>query len=143
MRAVQIALVLACLAVVYGAVAPLVGAAATPRTSIPPIEPPPAVDKAFSEYDVIASRNLFKARVAAVAPVTEDLKESSLQLKLCGTFAATLPDRSVACIEDTQAQKKRAYRVSEEISDGVKLVSVDRRRAVIDNRGSREQLTME
>ena len=56
---------------------------------------------------------------------------------------ATKPERSVACIEDTTAQKKRAYRVSEEISDGVKLLSVDRRRAVIDNRGSREQLSME
>jgi len=143
MRAVQIALVLACLAVVYGAVAPLVGAAAMPRTSIPPIEPPPTSDKPFAEYDVIASRNLFKARAASAAPVTEDLKESSLQLKLCGTFAATRPERSVACIEDTTAQKKRAYRVSEEITEGVKLVSVDRRRAVIDNRGSREQLTME
>ena len=143
MRAVQIALVLACLAVVYGAVAPLVGAAAMPRTTIPPIEPPPPGDKPFADYDVIASRNLFKSRAAAAAPATEDLKESSLQLKLCGTFAATKPERSVACIEDTQAQKKRAYRVSEQIADGVKLLSVDRRRAVIDNRGSREQLSME
>jgi len=143
MRAVQIALVVACLAVVYGAVAPMVGATAMGRTTVPPIEPPPAHDSAFSQYDVIASRNLFKARAASAAPVTEDLKESALQLKLCGTFAATKPDRSVACIEDTAAQKKRAYRVSEEIADGVKLVSVDRRRAVIDNRGSREQLSME
>ena len=143
MRALQIALAIACLAVAYGAVAPMVGAAAMPRTTVPPIQPPPARDGAFAQYDVIASRNLFKAKVSAAAPVTEDLKESSLQLKLCGTFAATRPERSVACIEDTGAQKKRAYRVSEEIADGVKLLSVDRRRAVIDNRGSREQLSME
>ncbi len=143
MRALQIALAIACLAVAYGAVAPMVGAAAMPRTTIPPIEPPPPHDAAFAQYDVIASRNLFKAKLSAAAPETEDLKESSLQLKLCGTFAATKPERSVACIEDTGAQKKRAYRVSEEIADGVKLISVDRRRAVIDNRGSREQLSME
>lgn len=143
MRALQIALAIACLAVAYGAVAPMVGAAAMPRTTVPPIQPPPAHDGALAQYDVIASRNLFKAKLSAAAPETEDLKESSLQLKLCGTFAATKPERSVACIEDTGAQKKRAYRVSEEIADGVKLLSVDRRRAVIDNRGSREQLSME
>ena len=121
----------------------MVGAAAMPRTTIPPIEPPPPHDAAFAQYDVIASRNLFKAKPPPRRPVTEDLKESSLQLKLCGTFAATKPERSVACIDDTGAQKRRAYRVSEEIADGVKLISVDRRRAVIDNRGSREQLSME
>jgi type II secretion system protein C len=143
MRALQIALAVACLAVVYGAVAPLVGAAAMPKTTIPPIEPPPERDTTFAQYDVIATRNLFNARAAAAAPVTEDLKESTLQLKLCGTFAATKPERSVACIDDTTAQKRRAYRVNEEIADGVKLISVDRRRAVIDNRGSREQLSME
>lgn len=143
MRALQIALAVACLAVVYGAVAPLVGAAAMPRTQVPPIEPPPPRDAAFAQYDVIAARNLFMSRAAAAGPLTEDLKESALQLKLCGTFAATKPERSVACIDDTAAQKRRAFRVNEEIADGVKLVSVDRRRAVIDNRGSREQLTME
>ena len=143
MRALQIALALACLAVVYTGVAPLLGAAAIAAARVPPIEPPPARDSSASTYDVIAARNLFRTRVAAIEPVTENLKESQLNLKLCGTFAASTPDRSVACIEDQSAQKKRAYRVNEEIADGVKLMSVERRRAVIDNRGSREQLSME
>jgi type II secretory pathway component PulC len=137
MRALQIALVIACLAVVYTAVAPIVNAAAVPAARVPPIEAPPARSPDSSEYDVIASRNLFRAKVAALAPVTEDLKESELRLKLCGTFAASTPDQSVACIDDQTAQKRRAYKVNETITDGVKLVSVERRRAVIDNRAAR------
>jgi type II secretion system protein C len=144
MRALQIALALACLAVVYTAVAPMIGVAAVAATRVPPIEPPPARDTNASAYDVIATRNLFRAKVtAAIVPTTEDLKESQLQLKLCGTFASSKPEDSVACIEEQSAQKKRAYRVNEMITDGVKLLSVERRRAVIDNRGSREQLSME
>jgi type II secretion system protein C len=143
MRALQIALGIACLAVVYTAIAPMIGAAAVPAARVPPIEAPPARDNSSSQYDVIASRNLFRARVAAIAPTTEDLKESELRLKLCGTFAASKPEHSVACIDDQAAQKRRAYRVNEEIADGVKLISVERRRAVIDNRGAREQISME
>jgi type II secretion system protein C len=143
MRALQIALGIACLAVVYSAVAPMVGAAAITAAHVPPIEPPPQRDTTASTYDVIATRNLFKTRAAEAGPATEALKESELHLKLCGTFASSNPERSVACIEDQTAQKKRAYRVNEEIADGVKLISVERRRAVIENRGAREQLSME
>jgi len=143
MRALQIALGIACLAVVYTAVAPVVGATAVRAARVPPIEPPPARDGSPAQYDVIATRNLFRTRVAAIAPTTEDLKESELRLKLCGTFAASDPQHSVACIDDQAAQKRRAYRVNEEIADGVKLISVERRRAVIDNHGAREQISME
>ena len=143
MRALQIALGIACLAVVYSAVAPIVRATAIPVAHVPPIEPPPPRDSQFSQYDVIATRNLFHARTADATPGDEPLKESELKLKLCGTFAASDPDHSVACIDDQTSQKKRAYRVHESITDGVKLVSVERRRVVIDNRGALEQLSME
>jgi type II secretory pathway component PulC len=144
MRALQIALVGMCLAVVYTGLAPVLGAAALEPAVIPPIAPPPASDRPLADYDVIASRNLFRGRTdAPVADTGEDLKESELRLKLCGTYAAVPAERSVACIDDQGQQKRRAYRVGQEITAGVKLVAVERRRAVIDNRGSREQLTME
>ena len=143
MRALQIALGIACLAVVYSAVAPIVGAAAITAARVPPVGPPPPPEGDFSKYDVIASRNLFHARSTDSGPSDEPLKESELRLKLCGTFAANDPAHSVACIDDQTSQKKRAYRAGESITDGVKLVSVERRRAVIDNRGSLEQLSME
>jgi type II secretion system protein C len=143
MRVLQIALGIACLAVVYAAVAPILGAAAVQAAKLPAVEPPPPHDSDFAKYDVIASRNLFHSRAADAAPTDTPLKESELRLKLCGTFAANDPSHSVACIDDQTAQKKRAYRVNEQITDGVKLVSVERRRAVIDNRGSLEQLSME
>src|SRR5258706_4417782 len=143
MRALQIALGIACLAVVYTAVAPILSVAAIASARVPPIEPPPQRATTAALYDVIATRNLFKTRAAAVGPTTEDLKESELHLKLCGTFTSSKPERSVACIDDQTAQKRRAYRVNEEIADGVKLISVERRRAVIENRGAREQISME
>jgi len=144
MRALQIALGIACLAVVYAGLAPVLGATSVPATQIPPIEVPPAVDASLERYRVIATRNLFRTREAApAAPVDEELKESELRLKLCGTYAAQPSDRSVACIDDQNTQKRRAFRVGQEVSPGVRLVAVERRRAVIDNHGAREQLTME
>jgi type II secretory pathway component PulC len=144
MRALQIALVGMCLAVVYTGLAPVLGAAALEPVVIPPIETPAAKDRSLSDYDVIAARNLFRGRTPSeVVATSEELKESELRLKLCGTYAAVPADRSVACIDDQGTQKRRAFRVGQEIAQGVKLVAVERRRAVIDNRGSREQLTME
>jgi general secretion pathway protein C len=144
MRALQIALGVACLAVVYAGLAPVLKASSISATRLPPIEAPPARDTSPERYAVIGARNLFRTREAAPATsVEEDLKESQLQLKLCGTYAAQPIDRSVACIDDQSTQKRRAFRVGQEISPGVKLVAVERRRAVIDNRGAREQLSME
>ena len=145
MRALQIALGIACLAVLYTGLAPVLRASAVEATPVPPIEIPASTDSSLDRYRVIGSRNLFRTRAAEVvaAPVDEELKESVLKLKLCGTYAAQPTDRSVACIDDQTAQKRRAYRVGQEISAGVRLVAVERRRAVIDNRGAREQLTME
>ncbi len=144
MRALQIALVGMCLAVVYTGLAPVLGAAALEPAVIPPIEAPAGTDRSLADYDVIASRNLFRGRSPSeVVPISEELKESELRLKLCGTYAAVPADRSVACIDDQGTQKRRAFRVGDEILPDVKLVSVERRRAVIDNRGSREQLSME
>jgi type II secretory pathway component PulC len=144
MRALQIALVGMCLAVVYTGLAPILGAAALEPAVIPPVEAPATGDLSLHDYQVIATRNLFRARSPApVAEASEELKESELRLKLCGTYAAVPAERSVACIDDQGTQKRRAFRVGQEIASGVKLVAVERRRAVIDNRGSREQLTME
>ncbi|MGH9885331.1 MAG: type II secretion system protein N [bacterium] len=144
MRALQIALGVACLAVVYAGLAPVLKASSISATRLPPIEAPPTRDASPGRYAVIGTRNLFRTREAAApTSVEEDLKESALQLKLCGTYAAQPSDRSVACIDDQTSQKRRAFRVGQDISPGVRLLAVERRRAVIDNRGAREQLTME
>jgi general secretion pathway protein C len=144
LRALQIALGIACLAVVYSGFAPAIGASSVALTRVPPIEPAPAIDASPARYQVIASRNLFRTREAVeVTPVEEALKESELRLKLCGTYAALPTESSVACIDDEGTQKRRSYRVGQEVSPGVRLISVERRRAVIDNRGAREQLSME
>jgi hypothetical protein len=145
MRALQIALGIACLAVLYTGLAPVLRASAVESADIPSIEVPAAQDKSLERYRVIGTRNLFRSRDTGPveAVVSEDLKESALRLKLCGTYAAIPADRSVACINDEGTQKRRAFRVGQEVSPGVRLLSVERRRAVLDNRGSREQLTME
>jgi general secretion pathway protein C len=145
MRALQIALGVACLAVVYMGLAPVLRASAVEATEIPAIEAPQPRDSSLARYRTIAARNLFRTRSGpvAAAPVDEQLKESGLRLKLCGTYAALPADRSVACIDDQTAQKRRAFRVGQEVSPGVRLVAVERRRAVLDNHGAREQLSME
>lgn len=144
MRALQIALGIACLAVVYAGLAPVLRAGPIADASVPPLEAPGERDASLDRYRVISSRNLFRSSVAQpTAPVTEDLKESALRLKLCGTWAAQPADQSVACIDDQGTQKRRAFRVGQEISPGVRLLAVERRRAVIDNQGAREQLKME
>ncbi|MBM4334939.1 MAG: hypothetical protein FJ108_03370 [Deltaproteobacteria bacterium] len=144
MRALQIALGIACLAVVYAGLAPVLRAGPIADASVPPLQAPGERDASLDRYRVISSRNLFRSSVAApTAPVTEELKESALRLKLCGTWAAQPADQSVACIDDQGTQKRRAFRVGQEISPGVRLLAVDRRRAVIDNHGAREQLKME
>ncbi len=145
MRALQIALGVACLAVVYTGLAPVLRASAVEAAPLPPVEFPEAQDTSLARYRVFGARNLFRTRDAAPLEVAvdEDLKESALRLKLCGTYAAQPADRSVACIDDQTTQKRRAFRVGQEVSPGVRLVAVARRRAVIDNRGAREQLSME
>jgi len=144
MRALQIALGIACLAVVYAGLAPVLRADAVVVRQVPPIAALPPTDTSLERYRVIGTRNLFRSRVVEpVAPVEEELKESGLRLKLCGTYAALPVDRSVACIDDQSSQKRRAFRVGQEVSPGVRLISVERRRAVIDNHGAREQLSME
>jgi type II secretory pathway component PulC len=145
MRALQIALGVACLVVVYTGLAPVLRASAVEAAQIPPADVPPERDSSLERYRVIGARNLFRTRSGpvAVAPVTEELKESALQLKLCGTYAAQPADRSVACIDDQSTQKRRAFRVGQELTPGVRLVAVERRRAVIDNRGVQEQISME
>ena len=145
MRALQIALGIACLAVVYTGLAPVLRASALVARQVPPIEAPAPRDSNLERYRVIAARNLFRTRASEepIAPVDEELKESALRLKLCGTYAAQPVDRSVACIDDQGTQKRRAFRVGQEVSPGVRLIAVERRRAVIDNRGAREQLSMD
>ncbi len=144
MRALQIALGIACLAVLYTGLAPVLRASAVVASQVPPIQVPAPEDTSLERYRVIGTRNLFRTRTTApLEAVEEDLKESALRLKLCGTYAAQPIERSVACIDDQGTQKRRAFRVGQEVSPGVRLIAVERRRAVIDNRGAREQLSME
>ncbi len=144
MRALQIALGIACLAVVYAGLAPVLRAGPVGDTTVPPIRVPETIDTDLDRFRVIGTRNLFRTRTSApAAPVDEVLKESALRLKLCGTYAASPVEQSVACIDDQGTQKRRAFRIGQEISPGVRLIGVERRRAVIDNQGTREQLRME
>ena len=144
MRALQIALGIACLAFVSARLASMLRAGGVETRPIPPLEVPTPTDSSLERFSVIGVRNLFRTRdVEPVAPLDEELKESALRLKLCGTYAAQPIERSVACIDDQATQKRRAFRIGHEISPGVRLIEVERRRAVIDNRGAREQLSME
>ena len=145
MRALQIALGIACLAVVYAGLAPVLRASAVEARDGPADRSPrcDGLEPRALPRDRRAQPVPHARRRAGRGPVDEELKESALRLKLCGTYAAQPTERSVACIDDQSTQKRRAFRVGQEVSPGVRLIAVERRRAVIDNRGAREQLTME
>lgn len=129
---------------IWGVISPFVAAAPAPSVELAEPSPPEALDAGYARYAVIGERNLFKTREAPV-PVSdpgEQLEESRLRLRLLGTTASEDPLVSVATIEDTGARENRVVRVGDEIA-GARVVGIERRRVVIENRGKREQLSLD
>lgn len=107
------------------------------------------VAKALSQYDVIASRNLFDltdpAREAAEASAAIDvgsLTETRLGLKLWGTVSGGSETHAFAIIEDENSKKQDLYGVGDTVQEAViKLVLRDR--VVVSYQGRDEVLVME
>ena len=146
LRAAQLVLVALCVFVAYGGVRSLVSAAPIPDTpQLPSIQAEDG-EQDFARYRVIQRRNLFQsAAEAAPAPPPveeEELEESKLRLRLLGTTASETPELSVASIEDLEANKRVALRIGDQVA-GATLLRVERHRVVLDNRGEREQLSLD
>ena len=145
LRAAQLVLVALCVFVAYGGVRSLVSAAPIPDT--PQLQSIQVEDgeQDFARYRVIQRRNLFQSAAEAAPaapPEEEELEESKLRLRLLGTTASEIPELSVASIEDLEANKRVALRIGDQVA-GATLLRVERHRVVLDNRGEREQLSLD
>jgi type II secretory pathway component PulC len=144
LRAIQVTLLAACAYLLYLSLSSLVGATPIPETSLPNLDPPTAAAKDFPRYQVIAERNLFQTPEIATAAVVveEQLEESKLKLRLVGTTAGVPASLSVATVEDVGKNKIDSLRVEDMIS-GARVVRIERKRVVLDNRGQLEQLSLD
>ncbi len=96
----------------------------------------------------IVERNLFNStELAAVepepAPVTEDLEETKLPLKLLGTAASDDQALAWAAIDDQELRKHKVVATGGEARAGVSVVRIERKRVVLRNQGKLEELTLD
>ena len=144
LRAIQIVLLAACAYLLYLSLSPLVGAAPIPETSVPRLDTPAQSAQDYPRYQIIADRNLFRTPDVATAAVLveEKLEESTLKLRLIGTTAGVPASLSVATVEDERKHETSSLRVEDMVS-GARVVRIERKRVVLDNRGKLEQLTLD
>lgn len=125
--------------VLAGVVLPGAAVAAQPPRPVPP------PSRTWDERKIILDRNLFNASVLGGAtepvPVEEDLERTKLPLRLLGTAAHEDPRFSRAAVEDLDSREHRVLRVDEEIHSA-RVLRIERRRIVLDNRGHHEELTL-
>ncbi|MCP4007363.1 MAG: hypothetical protein GY725_24540 [bacterium] len=146
LRAIQIALVAACFYAAYVGVSPIISSVSIAETTIPPAAPPPERNLEFARFQVIASRNLFKSSktVATEVEIEQDeIKETKLRLKLIATAASNPVDFSIAVIENLDLRQRLVVGIGEEVASGATLSSVEPRRALIDNKGVTEAISMD
>ena len=113
------------------------------------VAPPPASGpqgRDWSERQAILTRNLFNSDTLAPAvvqvPAAERLPETKLALRLLGTAASSVVEESWAAVEDKKSREHQVVRIGDEILDA-RVVGIDPRRIVIENRGRREELALE
>lgn len=123
--------------------APAPAAAAAP----PPTSAPDRSD--WADRQPILDRNLFGAKLAGEdlpeAPVEEDLEETRLPLRLLGTAAADDPKVSTAAIEDKGSREHQVVRIGDRLEKhpSVEIVSIERKRVVLQNGARREELLLD
>lgn len=99
-----------------------------------------------ADRQVILKRNLFNVSTLAPGPLLdedEEYEKTKLPLRLLGTAAAEDTALSWAAIEDLETKQHLVVRVDQEIKGGARVLSIERRRVVIQNAGRKEQLGLE
>lgn len=99
---------------------------------------------------VILDRNLFGAQLAGdsqivdVSDNVEPLTATKLPLRLLGTAAASVEQRSRAAIEDEKTRKHLVVAVGDRLEghNRVKVTAIERTRVILDNAGRPEELAL-
>jgi general secretion pathway protein C len=115
--------------------------------------PPPAAVASsratWQDRQPILDRNLFGAKLAGEdlpePEPSENLEETRLPLRLLGTAAADNPEVSTAAIEDKGSKEHQVVRVGDHLEKHprVEIVSIERKRVVLQNGGKREELLLD
>ncbi|HPG25849.1 MAG TPA: type II secretion system protein N, partial [Myxococcota bacterium] len=122
-----------------------------PLASAPPDREAAPSDARLVAPSAILERNLFGAQLAgdvqALPPerdADEPLADTKLPLRLLGTAAASVEERSRAAIEDEKTRKHLVVAVGDSIEGHprVSVAAIERTRVVLDNAGKREQLLL-
>jgi general secretion pathway protein C len=112
----------------------------------PPAPSPPQRARTWEDRQQILTRNLFEASTLApaVTAVAEEerYQKTKLSLRLLGTAASSIAAESTAAVEDLKKRRHDVVRVGSEIQ-GAKVIAIDPRRIVFENRGRREELALE
>lgn len=97
----------------------------------------------------ILARNLFGAQLEGDAQVTEvepdeELTATKLPLKLLGTIAGTVEDRSRAAIENEKTRSHMVVAVGDRLEDfkRVSVTAIERSRVILNNAGKPEELAL-
>ncbi len=150
-RAANAVLFVLCAFLTAGVVNDVAGDLLAPSRTVaaPPAPRTPLVRRAWSDRAPILDRNLFGAQLAGEAPPEpepeEKLEQTRLPLRLLGTAAAGDPELSSAAIEDKGSKKHEVVRVGDRLEKHkqVRVVGIERRRVILENRGRREELALD
>ncbi|MBW2370893.1 MAG: hypothetical protein JRF70_00005 [Deltaproteobacteria bacterium] len=108
---------------------------------------PVVSQRSFADRQVILDRKLFDvSTLVPTAPPTdeqEELEATRLPLRLLGTAASSRPELSWAAVEDQDQRKEVVVKVGDALAGQAKVVGIERRRIILDNRGQREELALE
>ncbi len=141
------ALIVVCCWLAAGVAVAIHASASAPSVSAPAPAPSlPLHSRSWDDRQKILSRNLFEASTLApalsVVADEERYAKTKLSLKLLGTAASSIASESTAAVEDLKERRHDVVRVGSEIQ-GAKVIAIDPRRIVLENRGKREELALE
>lgn len=71
-----------------------------------------------------------------------NLPATQLSLRLLGTLVTASPDTSFAAIEETDSRQSHIVKIQDRIKNTATVVSIERKRIILDNAGQREELVL-
>jgi type II secretion system protein C len=150
-RAAQISLCCASALLVWNSVYPLARGVA--QAGLEPLAPPPESRPVpeLADYQIIDSRNLFKASddgEAGPAVSEAPIELSRLQVQLVGTaVSGEAPELSVGIVRDLTQNKVRVVRIGQEVlessTEKATVVKIEQRRILLDHDGRLEAVEVE
>jgi general secretion pathway protein C len=108
-----------------------------------PMQPALAPATAPAMLDLTAVSRVTGIPLAQPEPTVEPVEvvPSSLALRLLGTSVSSLPDYSLAALQDMRSHQTLVVILGDEVQ-GAQVVSIERLRVIVDNHGRRETIDL-